>query len=184
MKPRRLTIPQVVEQFATYYEKNPAWGDLHVVLDDGNVKDVFVQCCLDDVYKSLHNDWRASHAQQMAWAEAHKLCRLLQRLSRTQRLKLPHAVRRFVERRAQPGQFLWRHVSARMSANLWTSGKVKLTCKTCGIGRAQRYSPEFMYASGEYFDRAFLRLAENAAHSLKYAGCPHVGLSFPSPPPL
>jgi RNase P subunit RPR2 len=183
MTQRRLTIPEVVEQFATYYEKNPAWGDLHVVLDDHNVEDAFVQCCLDDVYKSLRNEWNATHEQQMAWAQAHKLCRILLRLSKTQRLKLPTSVRRFLARRAQQGTFKWRHTPSKMGKT-WSKGEVKITCSACGIGKRSTYSPELVFISADALSRALLRIAENAAYMLKYAGCPHIGMGFPPPPPF
>jgi hypothetical protein len=32
----RPQVPDVVDRFVAYYRENPAWGSLHVVMDDGN----------------------------------------------------------------------------------------------------------------------------------------------------
>lgn len=34
--PNRPKVNEVLEDFYRYYQKNPAWGVLHVILDDGN----------------------------------------------------------------------------------------------------------------------------------------------------
>ena len=77
MKP---TIPEVVERFAAYFAANPAWGSLHVVLDDGNVADSSVQFCIE-------------YAAERGDDEGAALGRVLLTMSKTQRSKLPAAVR-------------------------------------------------------------------------------------------
>ncbi len=34
------------ERFKAYHEKNPAWGVMHIVLDDGNYEDHCVEFCI------------------------------------------------------------------------------------------------------------------------------------------
>ena len=75
MKP---TIPEVLEEFVAYYESHPCWGDLHIVLDDGNVDDHCVQWCLDNA----EDDW------------GRELAAILLRMSPAQRAKLPSAVKK------------------------------------------------------------------------------------------
>jgi hypothetical protein len=82
MKP---TIPDVVERFAAYYAKNLAWGSLHIVLDDGNVEDSSVKFCIEN-------------AQERGDVEGKGLAEILLQMSKTQRAKLPSAVRRFMSR--------------------------------------------------------------------------------------
>lgn len=76
-QPAKLTIPDVIEKFRAYHQKpgNGAWGLLHVVLDDGNIKDCFVQGCIDDIKKYHPED-----------TEALELAEILLKLSKTQRL--------------------------------------------------------------------------------------------------
>lgn len=69
------TIPEVLDRFRAYYEDNPAWGSLHIVLDDQNVADHHVEFCVQ--WAIENND-----------PEGEELGRLLLRMSRTQRLKL------------------------------------------------------------------------------------------------
>lgn len=30
-----------------YYENNPTWGNLHIVMEDGNLEDNHIQWCID-----------------------------------------------------------------------------------------------------------------------------------------
>lgn len=71
----KMTLPEVVEDFAEYHACNPAWGSLHIVLDDGNVDDASVNCCLE-------------HARDTGDIEGARLAEILLQLSKTQRLKL------------------------------------------------------------------------------------------------
>lgn len=185
---RRLALPQVVEKFANYYQRpgNGAWGELHVVLDDGNVSDDDVAWVEKSVRDKLNSSeyWLTrgpDHGHDMMYALM--LCHYLRRLTRTQRLKLPHAVDRYVARAKQPGVFRWRHTPAqRRQDGRWRDGEVKFTCVTCHQGRAMRYSAYYlMVAIGT---RALLRVAENAMFALKYGGgCPHIsdGKDVPIP---
>lgn len=74
MKP---TIPEVEQRFRDYYNSpgNGAWGSLHVVLDDGNVRDDCVQFCIDI-------------AKERGDTEGAALAEILLRMSRTQRNKI------------------------------------------------------------------------------------------------
>lgn len=77
----RPTLPDVLDQFRAYYAApgNGAWGSLHVVLDDGNVRDCFVTGCIE-------------YAAQNGDVEGERLARLLLTMSQTQRRKLPELV--------------------------------------------------------------------------------------------
>jgi hypothetical protein len=74
------TIPEVKDRFRAYYERNPTWGSLHIVLDDGNVETEHVEFC---------RDW----AKREGDAEGEALAEILLRMSQTQRLKLGRVIR-------------------------------------------------------------------------------------------
>lgn len=76
----RPSIPDVRARFAAYLQTHPAWGSLHVVLDDGNIEDCFVRYCLD-------------RAVEMNDAEGIELAIILLTMSKTQRLKLGRSIR-------------------------------------------------------------------------------------------
>jgi hypothetical protein len=78
---RKITLPEVIEGFADYYRQpgNAAWGSLHCVLDDGNIRDRDVQACID-------------HAVEKGDAEGERLARILLTLTKAQRLRLPSKV--------------------------------------------------------------------------------------------
>jgi hypothetical protein len=78
MKP---SIPAVLDRFVAYYRQHPAWGSLHVVLDDGNVEDGCVLACIE---------WAEHHGD----TEGASLAKVLLEMSKTQRLKLPDVVHR------------------------------------------------------------------------------------------
>lgn len=82
------TIPEILDRFVDYFEApgNGAWGSLHNVLDDGNVDD-------------SHVDFSISHADAHGDEEGADLGRILLRMSRTQRLKLPGAVQKAIATR-------------------------------------------------------------------------------------
>lgn len=82
----KLTIPEVVERFAGYIRKHPAWSCLHIVLDDGNIGNDSIEFCI-------------GCAEREGDTEAVELGQLLLRMSKTQRLKLPSAVYRFERER-------------------------------------------------------------------------------------
>jgi hypothetical protein len=71
----------VFERFYAYYRKNPTWGSLHIVLDDGNIYDDHVQFCID-------------YARERGDVEGAELGEILLRMSRTQRRKLPNLIDR------------------------------------------------------------------------------------------
>lgn len=68
---RPVVTPEMIERFAAYYKENRAWGDLHVVLDDGNFKDGYVDHCIE---------WSNGEGKQLAI--------ILRSLTQTQRRKV------------------------------------------------------------------------------------------------
>lgn len=74
-----MTITDILPEAIEYYKKNPTWGSLHVVLDDGNIKNKFVEFAIE-------------YAIQKGDIEGEKLARKILTLSKTQRLVLPHKV--------------------------------------------------------------------------------------------
>lgn len=42
-----ITVPQLIEAAKSYYIKNRNGGSLHIVLDDGNIKDSHIKFCID-----------------------------------------------------------------------------------------------------------------------------------------
>lgn len=75
----RPTIPEVLDRFVAYHADHGAWGSLHIVLDDHNVDDHSVEFCIQ---------WAQNHQD----SEGELLGRILLRMSKTQRLKLPEKV--------------------------------------------------------------------------------------------
>lgn len=71
----RLTLPEIKQDFENYFASNPAWGSLHIVLDDGNINDSSVKYCFE-------------HARDVGDIEGARLAEVLLQLSKTQRLKL------------------------------------------------------------------------------------------------
>jgi hypothetical protein len=69
------TIPEVAPQFEDYLDRHPGWGAFHVILEDYNTEDHFVESALDD-------------ARRAGDAEVERLARLLLRMSRSQRRRL------------------------------------------------------------------------------------------------
>lgn len=70
-----ITVPEVKARFEVYHLNNPAWGSLHIVLEDNNVKDSHVQSCIDDALKEGD-------------LEGAELGRILLKMSKSQRLRL------------------------------------------------------------------------------------------------
>ena len=78
----KITITrEIVETFAAYYHLpgNGAWGSLHIVLADGNVKDDHVDFCIE---------W----ARERGDMEGERLARLLRQMSKSQRGRLDRKV--------------------------------------------------------------------------------------------
>ncbi len=71
----KITIPQVIDRFKAYHADNLAWGSLHIVLDDENIKDEHVDFCFH--YATENND-----------TEGVALATILRQMSKTQRKKL------------------------------------------------------------------------------------------------
>lgn len=71
------TVPEVLPLVHAYYRKpgNEVGGNLHIVLDDGNVEDGHIQYCLEQAEADGDEDGVV-------------LASLLLRMSRTQRSKL------------------------------------------------------------------------------------------------
>lgn len=71
----RIAVPDVLDRFIEYRRKEPVWGLLHIVLEEGNVSDSDVDYCIA----------RAEHACD---SEALELARILRQMSRTQRCRI------------------------------------------------------------------------------------------------
>ena len=69
------TIPDVIDRFRAYHAEHLTWGSLHIVLDDGNVRDSDVAFC---------EQWAREHGDE----EGEALARILAQMSKTQREKL------------------------------------------------------------------------------------------------
>lgn len=76
---RKITLPQVINKFADYHDRNPTWGSLHVVLDDGNYDDSTVEFCI-------------GYAQEVKDDVGEYLARTLLILSKTQRRKISASI--------------------------------------------------------------------------------------------
>lgn len=70
-----ITVPEVVDRFRAYHLDNPAWGALHIVLEDHNLEDSSVQFCINCAIKE--DD-----------VEGEALARILLQLSQSQRMKI------------------------------------------------------------------------------------------------
>lgn len=70
------TIPEVFPLVKQLYDSDSAGCCLHIVLDDGNVEDHSVQCCIDNAKHDFCRD----------------LAIILMKMSKTQRLKLGRGV--------------------------------------------------------------------------------------------
>ncbi len=64
--------PELIARFKAYHERNPAWGALHIVMEDGNVNDGDVDFCLED-------------AKKKGDTEGEALALILKGMSKTQR---------------------------------------------------------------------------------------------------
>lgn len=67
--------PELLARFRAYNAKHAAWGSLHIVLDDQNVRDSDVEFCV-------------KFAQERGDAEGEELGKILLQMSKTQRLKI------------------------------------------------------------------------------------------------
>ena len=75
MTQEKLSVSDVLPRFEAYLRKNPSWGSLHIVLEDGNLKDTNVEFCI-------------THADRIGDREGAELGRILLAMSKTQRGKL------------------------------------------------------------------------------------------------
>lgn len=67
--------PELKARFVEYHRKNPAWGSLHIVLDDNNVADSHIEFCIRYACENLDTEGEALGA-------------ILLTLSKTQRMKI------------------------------------------------------------------------------------------------
>lgn len=79
-KPTVHEVLPIVEQY--YAQGHSAGGCLHIVLDDGNVRDDDVRFCLDRSFEHVGGDGFKPD-RDGAW-----LCHVLLRMSKTQRTRL------------------------------------------------------------------------------------------------
>lgn len=77
----RLTVDKVISIAREFYAKpgNQCGGNLHIVLDDGNVKDSHVLLCIEDAEKEGDSD-------------AVELGKMLLCMTKTQRLKVHRGI--------------------------------------------------------------------------------------------
>lgn len=68
-----------LERFKAYHQANGGWKNLHLVLDNQNVKDQDVRQCIESAIKDCD-------------AEGHLLANILTGMSKSQRLKLSRQV--------------------------------------------------------------------------------------------
>lgn len=69
------SISDVVERFREYNKLYPLWGSIHIVMEDGNVRDSDVLFC-------------SGYAKTKMDQEGFELSEILLSMSKTQRLKL------------------------------------------------------------------------------------------------
>ncbi len=86
-----ITIPNVIERFAAYYEKHEAWGSLHIVLEDNNVQDSSVEHCIE---------W----AKEKGDTEGEELGRILLLMSKSQRGRLHRKVEEYRNELSKHGE--------------------------------------------------------------------------------
>ncbi len=75
LDPDRPTIPEIRPLIEAVYDRSGAGCCLHLVTDDENVEDSYVQFCLDQAIERGHADCETA-------------ARALMRMSKTQRLKV------------------------------------------------------------------------------------------------
>ncbi len=78
------SIPEVLDLFVAYLRRNPSWGRLHAVLEDGNVSDAAVRSAIDDANSSGDK-------------ECAELGRILLSMTKSQRVRLPEKAKEEVE---------------------------------------------------------------------------------------
>jgi hypothetical protein len=91
------SIPEVLDLFVAYHRTHGAWGNLHIVLDDGNVSDT-------------HVEWCQHHPYDVDDTEGIRLAGILRQMSKTQRLKLPRKVHEVEQQAASLLQNLQRRI--------------------------------------------------------------------------
>lgn len=67
--------PGGLERVQAYGERNGAWGNLHVVLSDGNVDDGNVRACVEDARSKgdTEGEWIASRLLEMSISQRLKI---------------------------------------------------------------------------------------------------------------
>lgn len=77
---KKITIPEVIHLFQEYYDKNRAWGNLHIVLDDYNVDNDSVEFCIKQSIENNDEDGEF-------------LARIMLKMTKTQRLKISKKIK-------------------------------------------------------------------------------------------
>lgn len=78
--PKNAPVSQAdLERFQAYYDVNPAWGNLHIVLDDENIKDDHIEYCIKRC---------VDHGDEAGYY----LGNLLLKMSKSQRLKISRSI--------------------------------------------------------------------------------------------
>jgi len=74
--PNNKPVPkELMDRFRAYHDKNSTWGSVHIVLDDGNIRDHHCQSCVD-------------YAKETGDAEGQFLAEQLLKMSKSQRYKV------------------------------------------------------------------------------------------------
>lgn len=71
--------PEDLVRFEAYHQKYPSWGALHIVLEDGNIRDKDVQHCFESARKAGDE-------------EGAYLAGVLLTMSKSQRCNLPRRI--------------------------------------------------------------------------------------------
>lgn len=66
---------EVIQQFKAYHKLYPAWGSLHIVLEDLNINTSHVEFCIEQAIKDKDR-------------KGLKLAKMLKQMSKTQRTKV------------------------------------------------------------------------------------------------
>lgn len=78
--PKNAPVSQAdLERFRAYYDVNPTWGNLHIVLDDENIQEDHIKYCIKRC---------VDHGDEAGYY----LGNLLLKMSKSQRLKISRSI--------------------------------------------------------------------------------------------
>lgn len=86
-KPRdRPTVPEVLPLVRELYRESEAGGPLHIVLDDGNISDEYVQWCINEAIPQYGENWHAT--PDPVRDLCYRIAAMMLQMTTTQRRKL------------------------------------------------------------------------------------------------